>query len=146
MPTETKDYFYLGQILLGGVFLLGAWYFVRGKAPESNFKVREADRPPRPKAGKPNGQDDLANARLASFERVLLPGIRLDGAPHELLGISPDASEWEIQQAYRELMKRFHPDKVGPIGSQQWKDAQGIAEKINWAKREMLARRAKQGR
>lgn len=31
--------------------------------------------------------------------------------PYEILGLNPDASEDEIKRAYRELVKKYHPDK-----------------------------------
>ncbi len=67
-----------------------------------------------------------------------LTGIRIDGAPHEILGVSPQASPEEIQSAYRSLMKRYHPDRVGRPGSREWNDAQQIAEAINRAKELLL--------
>lgn len=33
--------------------------------------------------------------------------------PHAVLGLPPDASPDEVHRAYRELAKRFHPDRVG---------------------------------
>lgn len=72
-------------------------------------------------------------------QTLLLEGIRINGLPHETLGISPHAREPEIQKAYKDLMKRFHPDRVGPQGSQPWKDAQKIAEALNDARQKMLA-------
>jgi hypothetical protein len=33
--------------------------------------------------------------------------------PHAVLGLDPGASPDEVQQAYRELAKRFHPDRAG---------------------------------
>ncbi len=35
-------------------------------------------------------------------------------------------------------MKRYHPDKIGPAGSREWKDAQRIADAIIKAKEEMI--------
>jgi DnaJ-class molecular chaperone len=67
-----------------------------------------------------------------------LSGIRIDGAPHEILGVQAKASEAEVQSAYRELMKLYHPDKVGRPGTREWNDAQKIAEALNTARKSMI--------
>lgn len=38
--------------------------------------------------------------------------------PYTVLGISRDASDDEIAQAYREQMKRYHPDRVADLGDE----------------------------
>ena len=82
--------------------------------------------------------DLLANAKIERKTPLQLEGIRVDGPPHEILGVQPGAGAEEIQRAYRERMKQYHPDKVGPPGSREWNDAQKIAEAINRAKSELL--------
>ncbi len=47
---------------------------------------------------KPQLSDELA--RLAGLE------------PHELLGVSPDATTDEVKSAYRRMVKVYHPDKA----------------------------------
>ena len=38
--------------------------------------------------------------------------------PHAVLGVKPGASREEIQGAYRELVQKYHPDKVSHLGEE----------------------------
>jgi hypothetical protein len=38
--------------------------------------------------------------------------------PHAVLGLEPGASAEEVHQAYRNLAKRFHPDRAGEAGGE----------------------------
>lgn len=38
--------------------------------------------------------------------------------PHAVLGVKPGASREEIQAAYRELVQKYHPDKVSHLGEE----------------------------
>jgi hypothetical protein len=142
---RVQQYFYLSQVGLGILAIGATWFFFsRSREKPSNFRVREADvRKPDPKLrpGQTRPQE-LAQARLKPKgpETLALPGIRIDGLPHEILGIAANAPAEEIQRAFRERMKRYHPDSVGAPGSRAWKDAEKIAEAIIRARDAMLKR------
>lgn len=137
-PEGIKTLLYAAQIGLG----LGMVFLVLKlrTGSRSGFAVREADlKKPSPPQAKPKGPD-LANARLERKRPLALEGIQLGGPPHEVLGVAVGATEDEIQCAYRERMKRYHPDKIGRQGTREWEDAQKFAHAINEAKDELLKR------
>lgn len=55
------------------------------------------------------GESEFANARLPPADDPVVG----EQPPHEVLGVAPDASEREIQRAYRERVKDAHPDRGG---------------------------------
>ena len=126
---------------------LGAfWFFGRSRESVVGFKLREADRV-RPKRSlkmpalvQTQAQTSAGKASAPKKAPLLLSGIRIDGSPLEILGLKENATNVEIQKAYRDLMKRYHPDLVGRPGSREWKDAQLIAEALNQAKEALLKR------
>jgi hypothetical protein len=144
-PEKLRSWVYLTQAGLG--VLVGLlWLWLRDRETPSGFRVREADLKKEIKnaIGKKPAHalpgDPLAEARYQKkAEPLRLAGISLTGAPHEILGVHAHASEREIRSAYRELMKRYHPDRVGRPGTREWTDAQKIAEAINQAKDQMLS-------
>jgi hypothetical protein len=134
-PEKLQKFFFSSQVFIV-LIILGGIYFLTRKKEESGFKVREADVK---KIGKSSGPDLLGQAKVKKKEAPLqLSGIRIDGAAHEILGVSVRATEAEIQSAYRELMKLYHPDKVGRPGTREWSDAQKIAEALNNARKTMI--------
>ncbi len=114
-------------LIVGSVFY---FFYSSHSRQSSKFRLREFDRSAI-KSEKTSPSSDPPT--------LSLPGIRINGAPHEILGIPRFASKEEVRKAYKELMKRYHPDLMGPLGSQAWKDAQKIATAINDAKDKMLA-------
>lgn len=123
------DHFTSIQWILLAAFVLIGWISFRKNEPKSQFRVREADLPPKtaasPKSKKPESPLEL-------------PGIRLDGKPHEVLGIPSDANEPEIIKAHKDLIKRFHPDRIQAPTPEMEKFYQSASVQINRAKEVML--------
>jgi len=115
-------------LLLLGVILLIV-RFLNSQEPDSRFK---------PQSKKIESKKSHRSSKKKDPSRMLLQGVVLTGLPHQILGIREDASEFEIRKAHRTLIKRFHPDKVGPEGSKQWYEAQRASEAINGARDLML--------
>lgn len=132
-----SGHFGLLQIIISVLFIV-FWIHARNRAEsKSSFKLREADRDLK----FPRGKTETERANTSTKKEPLrLDGIVKDGAPHEVLGVSALASEAEIQKAYKEKMKRYHPDRLGPPGSREWTEGTAIAESINRARLEMLER------
>jgi len=64
--------------------------------------------------------------------RAPQPRIKMsDGEARGLLGVSPDATDEQIQAAYVRLMRRVHPDAGG---------APGLAAQLNAARDTLLRR------
>lgn len=124
------------QWVLLAVIVFGVTRFFKSRESPSNFKPRG---PKRNDSKRPTSGEDREARISKQRARLLLEGIALTGLPHQILGIRPDASEFEIRKAHRQLIKRFHPDKVGTQGSREWYEAQRASEAINGARDQMLA-------
>jgi hypothetical protein len=131
-----SGHFGLIQIGVSAFFIL-LWVYTRVREDsKSRFKLREADRND---LHFKRGQEAHTEANKPSRrESLKLGGIVKDGAAHEVIGISALANEAEIQKAYKEKMKRYHPDALGPPGSREWNEGTEIAEAINRARNTML--------
>ena len=53
--------------------------------------------------------------------------------PYAVLGLEPSASAGEIKRAYRKLMSRHHPDKLGDVPEELKRRAEDRAREINAA-------------
>lgn len=120
-----------GVLALAGasiVFLI--FYGIRHRIREEDslFKTREADR---------IREADRA-CEKKPMEPFQLTGFVHDRSDHEVLEVPLNATQDEIQKAYKRMMMRYHPDRVGRPGSREWQDAQKIAERINLAKSRLI--------
>lgn len=140
-PKWIADHFAQIQgMLLIGFIILG--YFTWKKSnPGSKFKVRESDQPLSNRI-----KENIAPTKKNEPPKFL-PGVRLHGEPHEVLGIREGADEVEVNRAFKELMKKYHPDKIQSVAPDQQKFYQDAATQINRAKEKMIdSIRKKSGR
>ena len=136
------DHFQLLQVIFLIVVILVAFTSWKSNQGNSNFKRRESERPDLDRIKK---GPELANARLRytppgkpNQPPLSLPGIRLHGAPHEVLGIDENSTEAEIMKAYKDAIKLYHPDRIQGEAQSQMAFYQEASAKLNQAKDEMI--------
>ena len=56
---------------------------------------------------------------------------------HDVLGVTPGADQEEIKKAYRELVNKYHPDKVAHLGDEFQKLAEIRFKEIQQAYQEL---------
>ena len=135
-PVLNPALYEASQWVLLAVIVFGVTRFFKSRENTSNFKPRG---PKRSESRREVPIEERESKLSKQRARLLLEGIALTGLPHQILGIRPDASEFEIRKAHRQLIKRFHPDKVGSQGTREWYEAQRASEAINGARDQMLA-------
>jgi DnaJ-domain-containing protein 1 len=139
---DKERLFVISQILVVASLGLAFLWWNRERDQTSGFKPRDPMRPePTPKKLGSHTVDPLAEAKIKNTAPLRLSGIVIQGDPHEILGVHPQADQKTILAAYKEKMKQYHPDRIAPIDTQAWKDAQEIAQAITRARDELLKRR-----
>ncbi|SMD04101.1 Protein of unknown function [Desulfocicer vacuolatum DSM 3385] len=110
------------------------YYLRTGKIPgifsrKGNFQARY--RPPGSQGNTTGGENH--NTQQGSFSQSSQSHRQSwakepsegEKSPHDILGVSPDATPGEIREAYITLAKQYHPDKVAHLGE----ELQILAEK-----------------
>lgn len=67
------------------------------------------------------------------YESIKAMFIKETGSAYKILEVTPDLSDDEIKKAYRELAKKYHPDKVSHLGEDVKKAAEEKFSKLNTA-------------
>lgn len=98
-------------------------YLMRyGKLPDFIFKRQPPFKPtPERKtsqftSSKNKGSSDDSSHSQSSHKKKSAQDIFED--PYQILGIAKDASKKEIQAAYKEAIKKYHPDKLSHLGEE----------------------------
>ncbi|HEU0152285.1 MAG TPA: DnaJ domain-containing protein [Arenimonas sp.] len=63
--------------------------------------------------------------------------------PYEVLGLTPDASDGELERAYRRLIAQYHPDRLGGVAPDLREQAEEKARQINAAYERVQKQRRK---
>ena len=100
-----------------GVVIASIYYLIRfGKLPNFFFKKRNPFK-------QPSGQNHAnftsqkeKNKKRGYQQTYKNRSSKSIPTPHEILGISPDASKKDIQNAYKQAIKKYHPDKLSHLG------------------------------
>jgi len=131
------------QILVISLGVIAFTLFVRSSAPKSGFRTDDQDPDTAELDPQLDGPTDpaLPPPSQNTQETPKYYTLNIHGQPHEILGVSLQATPKQIQKAYRELMKKYHPDKIAKPGTANWTQAQKIASAINDAKDKLLAAR-----
>ena len=134
----------MGILIFGALLIL---VYLRNKSTPSQFKNREANRKDLDQLWKRG--EDLSQSRLVDKKPqsrpatpppppLALPGLRMNGAPHEILGIAENATEAEVMKAYKEVIKRYHPDTIQGAAQDQILFYQEASARINEAKNVLI--------
>ena len=102
--------------------LFAIYHLIRhGELPWFLFKKKRVGGTEK-SSGKP-GQATYKNADQNPGQKEKNQNGSGNGTPcfksnHEVLGVPPDATWEEIQKAYKERIKQYHPDKVSHLGEE----------------------------
>lgn len=108
---------YLGW-LDDGLVLWCIYYLLRYKQlPWFLFKKRPSPEQPRPRPGTVRPGKEKTNQAHSQKKQEKFTAKAVE-PEYKILGLSPDATWKEIQTAYKERIKKYHPDKLNHLGEE----------------------------
>ena len=69
----------------------------------------------------------------ADFQSIKAMFVQEVDSAYKILGIEPNTTEDDIKKAYREMAKKYHPDKVAYLGEDVRKSAEQKLQEVNEA-------------
>ncbi|MDM8538145.1 DnaJ domain-containing protein [Desulfobacterales bacterium HSG17] len=112
-----------------GVVIATIYYLIRfGRLPNFFFKKQNPFKQGRRKPFRPNVKQDFAgftskqepNQQRTYHQQQTAKNrtSKTIPTPYDILGISPDANQKEIHNAYKQAIKKYHPDKLSHLGKE----------------------------
>lgn len=112
-----------------GVVIATIYYLIRfGRLPNFFFKRRNPFQQPRQQPFRQNMKHDSTGFtskqeqnKQKTYQHQQTNQNSTSKAtrtPYDILGISPDANQKEIHNAYKQAIKKYHPDKLSYLGKE----------------------------
>lgn len=70
---------------------------------------------------------------ITDFQSIKAMFVQDVDSAYKILGIEPNATDDEVKKAYREMAKKYHPDKVAYLGEDVRKSAEQKLQEVNEA-------------
>ncbi len=104
-----------------GVVIASIYYLIRhGKLPNFFFKRKN----PFKQQNGQNSESFTSNKKQEPHKNTRYQqnsstrSFKSNQTPFDILGVSPNASKQEIQSAYKQAIKKYHPDKLSHLGEE----------------------------
>ena len=102
-----------------GVVLFTLVYLIRyGRLPNFFFKKQSPFKQPSDGETTDFASNKKSNRANRASDGKRQASQHVPKTPYDILGIHPNASKKDIQTAYKEAIKKYHPDKLSHLGEE----------------------------